>query len=51
MQFGNCNLRTSGEATVSGSGRLLGSSPWNRLLEKAEEDGRGDLGRLLVGGM
>ena len=46
MQFGNRTLWPSGEAAVVGSGlgRSLVSSPRNRPLEKADEDGRGDLG-------
>ena len=46
MKFGNCTIRPSGEAAVAGygSGRSLESSPWNRPLEKADKEGRGDLG-------
>ena len=46
MQFGNFNLLPSGEAAVEGYGlgRSLGSSSWNRTLEKSEEDIRVDLG-------
>ena len=45
-QFGNCTLQPSGNSAVEGSGlgRPLVSIPRNRLIEKAEEDGRGDLG-------
>ena len=45
MQFENCTLRPSVEVAVVGSelGWSLGSSPSNRLLEKVDEDGRGDL--------
>ena len=44
IQFGNLTLQTSGEAAVAGYGlgRSLGSGPWNRPLEKAGEDVRGD---------
>ena len=46
MQFGNCTLWPSGEAAVAGSrsDQSLGSSPWNRPLEKADKYRRGDLG-------
>ena len=46
MQFSNNTLWNSGEAAVAGSGlgQPLVSSPRNRPLEKADEDGRGDLG-------
>ena len=46
MHFRNRALRTSGEAEVAGSGfgRSLEPSHRNRPLEKADEDGRGDLG-------
>ena len=45
-QFMNCTLRPLGEAEVAWYelGRSLESIPWNRPLEKAYEDGRGDLG-------
>ena len=51
MQFGNINLRPSGEAEVtgSGSGQLLVLITWNRPPEKADEDGRGDLDGCVVG--
>ena len=46
MQFGNRTSWPSGEAELAGSGlgRSLESSPWDRPLEKADEDGRGNLG-------
>ena len=46
MQFGNHTLRPSGEAAVaeSGLGWSLVSSPRKRLLEKAGEEERGNLG-------
>ena len=45
MQFGNCTIWPSKEAALEGSGPgwSLGLIPWNRLLEKAGEDGRGHL--------
>ena len=53
VQFGNRTLRHSGEAAVAGngSGRSLVSRPHNRLIEKADEDGRGYLGGRVVDGM
>ena len=46
MQFRNHTIQPSGEAAVAGYGlgRSFISRPWNRLLEKADEDRRGDLG-------
>ena len=46
MHFGNSTIWPSGEevVAVSGSGRSLGYSPWNRLLEKADENGWGGVG-------
>ena len=53
MNFGNHNIRISGESEVtgSGSGRSLVSSHWNRPLEKAEKDRGGNLGGCVVDGM
>ena len=46
MQFRNLTPQNSGEEAVAGSGLgcSLGLIPWKRPLEKADEDGRGDLG-------
>ena len=46
MQFSNCTIRTSGEAAVAGyrPGKSLVSIPRNMPFEKADEDGREDLG-------